>query len=373
MATAKKLPSGRYRVLAYIGVGEDGKKKYKSFTADRKVDAELAANKFLNDPSRHNEENPTVKEAIERYIKAKDGVLSPSTVRGYRAMQRTQFAAIERVKVSDLTTEKMQKFISKLASESSPKYTANVYGLLTASVAMFRPDAIFRVTLPKKAVKRQISPSNDDVQLLFRSADGDLKICIALAAFGSMRRGEICALKYCDIKDGVIHIHADMVMDSENHAVYKDMPKTSESVRTVKVPSQVIELIGKGKKDEYVTHYTPQGISNAFSKLRKKIGVDGVRFHDLRHYYASIGAVLGVPDLYISDFGGWRRGSSVLKQTYQNAMPDAGDKYFEIMNSHFSELIEGGMKCSTEDNTDIPESRTREVDNTKDNTKKKSP
>ena len=33
MAKAKKLPSGNWRVKAYIGVGEDGKKKYKSFTA----------------------------------------------------------------------------------------------------------------------------------------------------------------------------------------------------------------------------------------------------------------------------------------------------------------------------------------------------
>lgn len=36
MATAKKLPSGNFRVRVYVGVGANGKKKYKSFTATTK-------------------------------------------------------------------------------------------------------------------------------------------------------------------------------------------------------------------------------------------------------------------------------------------------------------------------------------------------
>ncbi len=43
MATAKKLPSGKYRCLIYDYTDQSGKRHYKSFTAKTKKDAELAA------------------------------------------------------------------------------------------------------------------------------------------------------------------------------------------------------------------------------------------------------------------------------------------------------------------------------------------
>lgn len=344
MATARVLPSGRWRCFVFVGM-EGGKRKYKSFTADTKNDAELEAKQYLADPSRKSHDSGmTVKEAIERYIASKENVLSPATIRGYKAMQKTRYASIENEKIRKLTTETMQRFISDTAKDCKPKYVANVYGLLTASVAMFRPDAVFRTTLPQKPSKRLNSPSNDDVQKLFKSADGDLKICIALAAFGSMRRGEICATRYKDIDGNRILVHADIVMDAENKAVYKDMPKNSDSIRYVTVPPQVIELIGTGYPDDYITHYTPTGLSNAFRKHRIALGIENIRFHDLRHFYASIGVVLQIPEIYLADFGGWKRGSSVLRQTYQNTMTEESEKYSAIMTEHFSDLIDGKKK-----------------------------
>ena len=50
----------------------------------------------------------TVKDAIERYISSKEGVLSPSTIYGYRRMQRNRYESIEQLKVQELTSEDMQ-------------------------------------------------------------------------------------------------------------------------------------------------------------------------------------------------------------------------------------------------------------------------
>ena len=339
MATAKKMPSGKWRVLVFDRIGDDGKRKYKSFTADTKNEAELQAKLYLNDPNRKTRKDSlTVKDAIDRYIASKEGVLSPSTIYGYRRMQRNRYGNIENKKVFALTSEDMQQFISETATEKSAKYTANVYGLLSSSVAMFRPDAVFRITLPKRTSKRQIAPSDDDVKTLFQSADSDMRICIALAAFCSMRRGEVCALKYGDITGDAIYIHADMVTDNSNVYHYKDMPKTSESVRTVHAPQQVIDLIGEGDPNEFVINKPPYAVTKGFIKLRNDLGIN-IRFHDLRHYYASIGAVLGIPDIYVSDFGGWRRGSPVLKSTYQNALQDASEVYANTMKKHFNSII----------------------------------
>ena len=47
MATrAKKLPSGNWRVNLYIGTDPDGKKRYKSFTAATKKEAEYQAAEY---------------------------------------------------------------------------------------------------------------------------------------------------------------------------------------------------------------------------------------------------------------------------------------------------------------------------------------
>ena len=43
MASAKKLKSGNWRCLAYIGKDKEGKRLYKSFTAPTKKEAELLA------------------------------------------------------------------------------------------------------------------------------------------------------------------------------------------------------------------------------------------------------------------------------------------------------------------------------------------
>lgn len=337
MATAKKLPSGNWRVRAYAGTDRTGKKIMVSFTATTKREAELKAAQYLAENKTGSRPSDiTVSDAIDRYITAKTAVLSASTIHGYRGLQRRYYDGIADKRVRTLTTEDMQLFVSSLADKVSAKTVANAYGLLSSSVAMFRPDAVFRVTLPRRKKQRTCSPSDADIQKLFRAAGDELKICIALSAYGSLRRGEICALKHSDVRGLAVNVHADMVINENEEFEYKDYPKTSDSVRTVLVPPEVVSLIGDGVDDEFIVKATPDQVTGRFIYLRDKLGLDDIRFHDLRHYYASIGAVLGIPDTYLSQFGGWRQGSGVMKQIYQNSIEDASAAFAQRMIDHFS-------------------------------------
>ena len=47
MATAKKLPSGSWRCLVYTGTDINGRRKYKSFTAGTKREAEYLATQYM--------------------------------------------------------------------------------------------------------------------------------------------------------------------------------------------------------------------------------------------------------------------------------------------------------------------------------------
>lgn len=350
MATARKLPSGSWRCRAYIGTDASGKKITASFTAPTKREAELQAAQYVAE-NRHSKANLTIRDAIDRYITSKTAVLSASTIRGYRGLQRRYYDGIGAKKVNTLTTEDMQLFISDLTRKVSAKTVSNAYGLLNSSVTMFRPDAVFRVTLPTKKVKRRESPSDEDVRRLFEAAGRELKICIALSAYGSLRRGEACALKHSDIHGQFVSVHADMVINENEEFEYKDYPKTSDSVRTVLVPPEVVELIGDGVDDDFIIHASPDHITRRFIRLRDKLDLHHVRFHDLRHYYASIGAALGIPDIYMTQFGGWRPGSGVMKSIYQNTITDMSHDFAQRMSDHFSgQLVATGVATNVPNN-----------------------
>ena len=344
MSKPKKLPSGNWRARAYAGRDPvTGKQIFVSFTAETKEEAAMKASEFAaRKKERSRVTNLTVTDAIERYISAKKPVLSASTIRGYKGMQRNYYAEIGPKKVYSLTTEDMQLFISNLTLKVSPKTVSNAYGLLSASVALFRPDAVFRVTLPAKHKKRSESPSDAQIIQLYGEADTELQKCIALAAFGSMRRGEICALKHKDVNGLIAYVHADMIRDENNNFVYKDIPKTSESNRFVRLPAEVVNLLGDGLEDGFIIGINPEIVTQRFIRLRDRLELPDIRFHDLRHYYASIGPVLGIPDTYMSAFGGWRPDSPVMKQVYQNRIADVSTSYAETMSNHFSKLINPG-------------------------------
>ena len=336
MPTAKRLPSGSWNVQIYSHRNSKGRRVYKSFTAGTKRQAELLAAEYKSGKQRIVDDNKTVYEAVTGYINAKEGVLSPSTVRGYERMIK-YYKPIEHIKLYQLTNEQIQIFVSDLARDLSPKTVSNVFGLLSSSIALYLPDKHIRVTLPRIIHKKTLSPSDEDVRGLYDAACDELKKCIALSAYGSMRRGEISALKYSDINENVLFIHADLVKDKGGEWIYKE-PKTPDSIRYKTVPAEVIELLGSGAPDDYVVKWLPDTITKRFIDLRKSQGVN-IRFHDLRHYYASIGAALGIPDLYLAESGGWKQNSKVLKSVYQNKITPISEAFEKKLNDHFSEQI----------------------------------
>ena len=316
MATAKKLPSGSYRVRVYSHTDFNGKKVYESFTAPSKTEVELLASEWSNNKKRRSRTDLTVKEAIEGYIKAKKTVLSPSTIRGYNGIFKRYFNDINSEKINKLTTEKVQLFISDLSQKVSPKTVRNVHGFFMSVIGFYLPDKSFKITLPQMYKAITSAPSDGDIKALYENADNTLKVCIALSAFGSLRRGEISALKYGDIRQNAVYVHADFVKDTNGKWIYKP-PKKPDSVRLAPLPQEIIDMLGNGNSDDFIIKWKPDTITKRFIEHRNKYNTS-IRFHDLRHYYASIGAVLGIPTNYLESFGGWAQGGRTMKEVYQN-------------------------------------------------------
>ena len=330
MPKAKKLPSGAWRVRVYSHT-EGDKKIYESITGYSKAEVELKAAEYKAHKKRYYQNNITIGDALDRYISSKENILSPSTLREYRRSQRRDFEEIKNMRIKSLTSEELQKFVNKLSANRSPKTVRNIYGLLTASVALFQPDMVYRITLPQKTVYRPSSPSDEAVRALLDNSKGNLHKAILLGIRG-MRRGEICALEYEDIKDGVAHIHRDMVRNNNKEWEIKEIPKTTESDRFIRVPD-----LGEGSGR--IVTCSPDTLTNKFGYLKQKLGLD-FRFHDLRHYFASTAAVLQIPDIYTADMGGWSRAGNapVMKSVYQNNIKSMSEYYAEKLEKHLQNL-----------------------------------
>jgi len=202
------LPSGNFRVLALDYTDPDGKRHYKSFTAPTKKEARMLADEWKLSKKRNRAENISVRVAVQRYKDMKAAVLSPSTLRGYAGLLRTHFQGdFGSTRLNELNSQIVQIWISDLSKRLSPKTVRNAYALLTAALDMFAPDLSIRVQLPARKHPELYCPNDADIQrLLAESAGTDLETAILLAAFGPLRRGEICALTSRDIKGNTITV-----------------------------------------------------------------------------------------------------------------------------------------------------------------------
>ena len=150
---------------------------------------------------------------------------------------------------------------------------------------------------------------------IFRNTE--LEVPIMLAAYGGLRRGEICALRMSDIDGDFVHVSRSVVRDQLGEWVTKD-PKTASSVRSVLLPHFVIERI---QVQGYITHLLPSQVSNRFWKKQRNLGIPPYCFHSLRHFHASYLHYLNIPDAYIMQRGGWST-PSVMQSIYRHALED---------------------------------------------------
>lgn len=340
MAKAKKLPSGQWRALVYSHtelIDGKQKRKYESFTADTKKEAEFLAAQFAKNKSLIQSSKITVGDALERYIKSKEKVLSPSTIRGYKCISLNHLNDLKDIYINKLTSEQIQKALQKEALSVSPKTTANIYGLLSATLDMFAPEKVFRVSLPQRTKKEHYIPNDTDIQLLLDSIKGtELEKAVLLAAFGSLRRSEISPLTDKDIDFNNNTITVSKAMVNAPDATWRiKAPKTNAGYRSVVFPPFVIEHF-KNIKGPLV-QLTPQQITDRFTKALLKEHLPHFRFHDLRHYQASILHALNIPNKYIMKRGGWSS-EAVLNGIYKHTLTDKEQEFNNIVINYFEKM-----------------------------------
>lgn len=325
MATARKRgDSWRVRVLDHTEYDQDGKKKkvYKSITSRiSKRDCEAKAAQYLQ-KRRRIERDVDVRRALDIYIETKTAVLSPSTISAYRRyVTGGAYRPIETVRVADLTQMDVQRWVSSFARTHSPKYTKNVYILLSSALDLAGAERM-RITLPSADAREIHVPTDAELSRFVESIadDPDLRMAVMLAAFGSLRRSEICALTPQDVHGNTLRINKSMVRSPDGGFIIRHKNKTAESSRETTVPAYVIKEMDMTRSR--IVMITPDRLTDRFRSAIRSAGLpESFTLHSLRHYYVSIAHAIGVSDAVVMKSGGWRT-DAVMKKHYRTTLAD---------------------------------------------------
>lgn len=328
MAKAHKLPSGSWRVQAKAAG------QVRSFTAATKTEAErrAASWQLSSERSENIPDKMTLGEAIDKYIKIKSNVLSPSTIRSYENIKRNALAPISNKPIEKLDNITIQTVTNEYAASHSPKSVRNAYGLLTAVLKMYRPNFTPSARLPQKKKVDIYIPTEEEIKTILKlSKDTPLETPLKLAIFGGLRAGEICALTPADINDNTVSVTKSIAYDANNTWVIKS-PKTYYGNRNVTLPFSISSDLSENNR---ITKYNPNSLYKAYRKLLINNRLPLHRFHDLRHFYISTLFDIGVPEKYIIAQVG-HSSSSITKRVYDHISAGRQNDYTNKISGYFS-------------------------------------
>ena len=121
-----------------------------------------------------------------------------------------------------------------------------------------------------------------------------------------------------------------------------DHCKTVKSMRYVNLPAYIYALIQQVPHQsgtDHIVPFTPNTIRKRFKKLLEAHGLEEIRFHDLRHIFASTTAMLNIPEKYAMEMGGWST-PDVYKNVYQETCDSERNKADSVIDGYFNEIIQ---------------------------------
>lgn len=287
--------------------------------------------------------------------------LKPSTLSAYRSvLERHLLPYFGTMKLDRITPALVQRFVAEKIAERSargrpyqPKTVKNSIRVLSKIFntaidwQMLVRSPVARLRLPRVERKEMDFLRPTEVRLLLDAAasiDPELHAVLLLAVLSGMRQGELFALQWGDIDWVRVSIQVRRAF-SRGQLL---SPKTATSVREVRVGQAVLTTLREhqarcdGRSEFLFSTRTgaPLDRSNlvkrGFEPALRLAGLRRIRFHDLRHTYASLMINEGANLKFVSR----QLGHSSIQITldrYSHLIPERHDDAIE----HFERLVLG--------------------------------
>lgn len=344
-------PFKRGKTWTFIYYVEDyktGKKQQKSKggfktkkdaeIALKEMEARIALNQYIPESSL------TLEEYLEHWFEQHKTTLQAGTINGYKVNIKNHInPALGHIRLNRLAREDINRLYFEMQNKKnlSPTTIKYVHNVLKKALNDAVIDKIISsnpsiaAKVPKKQKYKAVILNQEQMRILLkRSIGSSIELEVLLAITLGLRRGEVLGLRFSDFdldnKEVKICQQVTVAKEKTNDVHNEDLwgikgLKTEESNRVLSIPESVVDAIRNRKrivdinKCKYGSNYvdldlvcckengmylSPQTVYHRFKTLLKKSNLPDIRFHDLRHSFATLLLNLDVPLKVISEILG---------------------------------------------------------------------
>lgn len=291
---------------------------------------------------------------------------------------------IGKIPLDKLTQNDLQQFYAKLKKSGRLQYTESfgeglsdrmvrsVHGNCRTALAKAVADGLIRENPaigcklpPKNSRKLQVLTKEEMQRFLIQAKyDGYFEILL-LALTTGMRRGEIMALQWDDlnfdtgelsIKRQVYYVKGELIISE---------PKTKSSIRTIILPKTILNVLAELKRTATekwlfpspVKEGMPRNPHTVYKKMQlilERSGCKKIRFHDLRHTFATTALANGMDVKTLSTIIG-----HVSSQTTLDIYLHSTDEMQRLAATKIDKALRGNNGTETADG-ETPEESQKE-------------
>lgn len=366
----RKRKDGRWEGRIIVGHKNNGKPIYKSVFAKTQKELIPKLHKSIEiyrDVELNENYALTLGEWLDKWLNEYMSLTArQSTLSGYKSNINNYIKPILGNKMlSAVTTDDVQKMYNKLKKEGRVKPDKNGSKALSNStvrgIHMMLHEALEyavrehliisnptnNTSIPKSNYAPKQILNDDELDRFMKAIESDelwYDFFYTEITTG-LRRGEICALKWCDFDDnsGTLQICRTATKTDTGDT------KTIAGNREILLPPSTADLLKKRKKksiSEWIFHnpYCPEKYINPntayahLKKLLKKAELPSIRFYDLRHTFATHALASGVDAKTLSGILGHTNASFTL-DTYTHVTTDMQKNAASIVGNIINDLI----------------------------------
>jgi len=320
-----------WQIQVYAGTGPDGKyRRHFETIHGRKSDAQKRLNELLVSiytPPGRLTVGEHLRHWLEGYVKTN---CSQRTLDGYQSIIETHLIpALGQIQLKHLHPQAIQSYYGKACELLSARTVHHHHRVLSQSLKFAvrqgylgrNPAEMVDAPSPRKKAMRTLTPS--EVEVLFENAQDNYYYPVIYTAVSTgLRQAELLGLRWRDIDLDMLSISVSQVLYKRRGICQFKEPKTSHSRRRVAMtPKLALFLreykaerewlyrqLGKELTLDSLVFTSVKGtpidgcvLTHAFSRIVKRAGLERVRFHDLRHTFASLMLLRGAKPKVISE------------------------------------------------------------------------
>ena len=355
-----KRKDGRWEGRFYNGKRKNGKKKYSSvygssYTETKeKLVEKLSSLQACTDKLSFSACAANWLTDVEKRVK-------PSTFANYRfLLERHILPFFERYTMQKLESSDVEQFISEKLSDGklkrrsglSKKYLKDIISVVKQITAYAElrhgiQNKIRYISTPKLNKTESETINAEDKAALTSyliNSDKAMDTGILISLYTGMRIGEVCGLKWGDIdlNNGVINVcrTVQRICDGQGSTLLLvGSPKTNSSYRAIPMPKLLLNKLSQMTHDpsEAVITNTaqysePQLLRKRFKEVLSVCRIKNVKYHSLRHTFASDCVRLGFDIKALSEILG-HSSSAMTLDRYAHTTLETKRMYMERISA----------------------------------------